>query len=57
MKALDEICLKGNSAIKRVHGLVTGILDLDPASRLEIGTVKSQLAKLVGVDTLRLEFA
>ncbi|KAK4158637.1 Serine/threonine-protein kinase H1 [Cladorrhinum sp. PSN259] len=49
MKALDEICLKGNSAIRRVHGLVRGMLDPDPASRLEIGIVKAQLAKLVGV--------
>jgi len=49
MKALDEICLKGNSSIRKVHGLVTGMLDPDPPSRLEIGTVKAQLAKLAGV--------
>jgi serine/threonine protein kinase len=50
-RTLADICnlKRGNSAIKRVHGLVIAMLDLDPSNRPEIGKVREQLARVAVV--------
>src|SRR5262249_8924540 len=48
MGALAKICINGNSAQKRLYGVVSGMLDLDPSDRVDIESVCTVLAKLVG---------
>lgn len=45
MDALGTICMKGNSALKRAYGVVSGMLELDPSERLEIERVRAALAR------------
>lgn len=45
MDTLGAICMKGSPALKRVYGVVSGMLELDPSQRLEIETVRAELAR------------
>ncbi|KAL2133702.1 hypothetical protein VTI74DRAFT_1878 [Chaetomium olivicolor] len=49
MGALGKICMRGNSMLRRVYGIVTGMLDLDPSQRLDIDWVRATLSSLPGL--------
>ncbi len=48
MGALGKICVRGNSAQKRLYGIVACMLDLGPSDRVDIESVCAVLAKVVG---------
>jgi serine/threonine protein kinase len=48
MAALGKICKPGNSALKRVYGVVSEMLNLDPVERLDIELVRTALTKFAG---------
>jgi serine/threonine protein kinase len=48
MGALAKICMKGNSAQKRLYGVISCMLDLDPSDRIDVESVCTVLAKLLG---------
>lgn len=49
IETLGEICLPGNPAVKRTYGVVMGMLELDPADRLDISSVLAQIRRSYGV--------
>lgn len=46
METLRGICLPGNRAQKHIYKVVIMMLDQDPATRLEIGVVRTEIQKL-----------
>ncbi|KAK4033382.1 Serine/threonine-protein kinase H1 [Parachaetomium inaequale] len=47
--ALHKICWSGNSSARRMYLVLTGMLTLDPADRLDIVSVRDQISKFFGV--------
>lgn len=50
MKALADICVPGGGAFRKAYAITTGMLDLDPAGRLDIEEVRSALSRLPGLN-------
>lgn len=48
IESLAGLCLRGSTAQKRTYGIITGMLDTDPAVRLDIGSVRAAISKLPG---------
>jgi serine/threonine protein kinase len=48
LETLAEICMRGNSRLRRVFGVVSGMLELDPLQRLDIEQVQAEFRKLPG---------
>ena len=51
MVALGKICMGGNSAQKRLYGVISGMLEVDPSERVDIEVVRAALAKYAGAGT------